>query len=758
MNIINLHKPGYYVPRVGDTIEAKNKQKICLEFSDWALKDNFFENCDKIEEVYIPSSVDKVGKDCFKGCKNLRKIILDKETDLSEAGIPDNCEIVIIDSKLCEYDKLLIRNFITETWEAHKEWVKDEEEYNTLKPYIKFIVRGRGIEFPELDEMWGAARAKHNAKLEGQRIQEYHENFETETKPKILKYMKDPEKKQFRSDFKSLCEIVFNTYFKSKRQVPICVTNKLFIAKVNDLPNYIKGFMFWKFGNNGTNINSVLERFALYSTGECHYYDREDLEIRRRNAATLQFYDFEDLRYLYDDYEDAFIDKLDNDFDRFLDTLRVADSYWKGLFDYFPYICVDTSYLIARKQKDKTYCPDKALCSEYVEKGEAPKQQQKKEVNKEPKSSDSKVKKENTEPAKKSNTETEKPVRFSKQDLETVNISIDGFEPFKREKLKYGGNHLRTTPVLFAIPVAAELMKRRIKNNSDAKPILLTTKQFKGNEYEYYINIDKARVRAVSNINSRAYILLIDIYLKLMRDFNATEEFTLTDNYKFSFLFDELKQKYFKDRNDIVRDITDIFSLLTFIKISIKEKHGDYVIKDIPLLAECRYSQTLEEFQFEFPKELVYEYFYLNQQIISLTETFRYQDKRSISRIHLIILLEMSQLKGKMSNFYKKVWNALNSYLRLITPKAKKGKLSDKANQQICSKLIEELKKLDENYYFEFCMFSDVYKGDKETLNIDDEDVLAKIEKIGIHNLYFSHQINEDRNAITADEDDDSEW
>ena len=68
---------------------------ITIPSSTDCIEWNAFEGCTSLEEVvFAKGAVLEIGEDAFVGCNNLKRIIIDDEELLEDAGVPDDVEIV----------------------------------------------------------------------------------------------------------------------------------------------------------------------------------------------------------------------------------------------------------------------------------------------------------------------------------------------------------------------------------------------------------------------------------------------------------------------------------------------------------------------------------------------------------------------------------------------------------------------------------------------------------------------------------------
>lgn len=63
------------------------------------IKEYAFWLCKSLKNVVLPDSVTAIGKNAFQWCNNLEKLTIPEHLDISNAGVPENCEIIRIPSK-----------------------------------------------------------------------------------------------------------------------------------------------------------------------------------------------------------------------------------------------------------------------------------------------------------------------------------------------------------------------------------------------------------------------------------------------------------------------------------------------------------------------------------------------------------------------------------------------------------------------------------------------------------------------------------
>lgn len=87
---------GHVVVEIGKDAFKGDKEltKIIISEGVRYIEDSAFEDCVNLKELKLPTTIDIIGIDAFKGCKGLEEITIPKRTAYMKGGAFENCENV----------------------------------------------------------------------------------------------------------------------------------------------------------------------------------------------------------------------------------------------------------------------------------------------------------------------------------------------------------------------------------------------------------------------------------------------------------------------------------------------------------------------------------------------------------------------------------------------------------------------------------------------------------------------------------------
>lgn len=68
-----------------------------------------FENCESLERIVIPESVQKIGLEAFENCKNLKEVLIPKGCEVDPSAFDSTCKITYYDPAENRADKSTIK-------------------------------------------------------------------------------------------------------------------------------------------------------------------------------------------------------------------------------------------------------------------------------------------------------------------------------------------------------------------------------------------------------------------------------------------------------------------------------------------------------------------------------------------------------------------------------------------------------------------------------------------------------------------------
>ena len=83
------------------TQNSKIRQSNCFIYRRkyiWQKFSNYpmlyaFENCESLERIVIPESVQKIGLEAFENCKNLKEVLIPKGCEVDPSAFDSTCKI-----------------------------------------------------------------------------------------------------------------------------------------------------------------------------------------------------------------------------------------------------------------------------------------------------------------------------------------------------------------------------------------------------------------------------------------------------------------------------------------------------------------------------------------------------------------------------------------------------------------------------------------------------------------------------------------